>query len=212
MYSFIIMGIMQLNRNVAIFIIVLVFIVLAANIYFFAQLSKPTPTINTNSTYGLTPSTPPSTNTSQTTSTTKIVRPTIPPFKREFSSTQKVWPSYTNTQFKYSISYPPEFSINPRGKVGNYVDMIGLLYEYQNKKYTIMTIGIVNTPAPGKQVTVQQQLDNKLYPITQYIYPYPKGENKMQVSLLGFVYPSENLNYTFSDVIDHVGNSLQLLK
>lgn len=207
------MGNMKLNRNVAIFIVVLVFIVLGANVYFFAQLSKPTPTITTTAVSNfLSPSPLPNTTNSQVVNTNKTVRPTIPPYKTEFKSNQKIWPTYTNKQFNYVISYPPEFSINPRGKVGNYIDMVGLLYEYQNKKYTVMTIGILNTPAPEKQMTIQHQLDTSLYPLTQYIYPYPAKENKMQISLLGFEYPSTNLNYTFADVINRVGSSLQILK
>ncbi len=206
-------GTMQVNKSIVVFIILLVFIVLAANIYFFAQLSKPTPLINTQiPTYGVSSTPIHNTKNSQLAKVNKVTRPTIPPFKTEFKSNEKIWPSYTNTQFNYSISYPPEFTINPRGKVGNYLDMIGLLYEYQNKKYTILTIGVVDTPAPEKQMTVQQQLDNNMYPLTQYIFPYPNGGNKMQISVTGFVYPSTNLNHTFSDVINRVGLSLQIQK
>lgn len=138
-------------------------------------------------------------------------KPSPPPVKRSsvnFSSKTSMnsWPVYTSKNFGYTISYPPEFTVQERGKIGTLDDLVAFAYVDGGKTLTVATIQI----SGGKQTLTKSMIkgkDGDGNEVVVYTFPYNKSKT---LTLLGTVFPSVGSSFLFDQALSKMADSLNI--
>lgn len=129
---------------------------------------------------------------------------------KEFVSSQSAptsWPVYTNKNFGYSLSYPPEFNVEERGKVGNLADLVAFNFRDGSNSITVAKIEIRNQPPSTQSQSVSKGMDGDGNAVAVYSFPY--GKDKTLV-LIGTVYPKIGGGSQFGQTLDLMAKSLKI--
>lgn len=121
------------------------------------------------------------------------------------------WLTYTNKAYKYSISYPPEFKVEDRGKVKDIVDLVAFSYLKDGKTVTVAKVELHNEKAPvATKMFRQKGVDGNGNKVAIYYVPYSQNQSLV---LVGTVYPTlVGGNFQFAAVLDQMAQSLQVNK
>lgn len=178
---------------------IVVIALIGFNFYIFSRLSNkkgPTPTPS------VTQQTPTNNNTNPA--------PTIP--LKNGAPKEFVPPSnkqtFENKDYKYTVQYPKEFTVDKRGRVGNLEDLTAFNNVDTGKSITVVKIEIRNE-APKDPFRKVQQTGKDADGNEVIVYYFPYQQNKSLV-MIGTVYPTIGGNFRYKEIIEEMANSLKI--
>ena len=115
------------------------------------------------------------------------------------------WLEYNNTNFNYRFIYPPEFTIEDRGKIGTMDNLLAIKHAVGGKTLTIVIVQIMPVPIQAKQMAAGKDGDGN--EVVSYKYPYTTEKS---ITLIGTIYPNIGADYRYQDVITKIANSLTI--
>lgn len=122
------------------------------------------------------------------------------------NTTATSWPVYKSTAFGYSIAYPPEFTVEDRGKVGSLLSLVAFNYQDGNKRITVAKVEISAGKSPAT-VQVSKGLDGNGNDVAVYVIPYTTTRT---LTLLGTNWPTVNSSFLFGQTLELMANSVKV--
>lgn len=127
--------------------------------------------------------------------------------RREFRSAVSTdkWLIFYSKEMRYSFNYPPEFSVQNRGKTPQGRTVIALLHAQANKKITVATFSFGEKDSELKRVFIKKGTDGDLNRIAEYKYPF----NDKSLDMLFTLYSRSGSNFSYDSVSNDINNSLK---
>lgn len=133
-------------------------------------------------------------------------RPPRPSVNFTSTTAAAQWLTYKSKKFNYTVSYPPEFTVQERGKVGKLDDLVAFTYRDGAKSITVATIQI-STQKPPQSLTISSGTDGDGNEVAVYTYRYSATQT---LTLLGTINPTVGSSFLFDQALEKMANSLQI--